>query len=422
MDTKPVITAQVLEEERKVFAKGIRTSCKVEWMRPCVERVDMILLLLIRQRQRRQEATPPGVPKRKSWRRTFPSPEVEYAWRHVQQNSTAWYEARAGSSGASSLHRLMGYDDFRTSSCVFLEDSGFVAEPERSIDENLPLDEGHAKEHVGREWTVALMGIIIEETGLWLHPSMPFAHASPDGLVEFPDVKQTLHSCLATAGRLGLWEHKLTLFGLLFNKKGVAFWGFPMKAKPMHVIQMQAQMACVGPEVRWTLYTNLWHFHEASGLKPMPGHGPFNYDEKGQPVDPNDNGGKWAGCWIVASIMISIFWRAPSIINQLYRVLVKHMRTVEKGEQPENVSQLDSEGTFRWCPLLHGVAYLTGSPACVRHAEEIYDPLVIVAHMQSTEERPRGWLGEWPPRILVESRTFSHVQPMDWTLHDMRDC
>ncbi len=93
-----------------------------------------------------------------------------------------------------------------------------------------------------------------------------------------------------------------------------------------------------------------------------------------------------------------------------------------KGEKPDNVRELNSDGTFRWRPLLHTVAYLTGSPASVRHAEEIYDPSMIVAHMNSTGPRPRGWIGEWPPRLRVEARTFFHIAPMDWTLHDMRDC
>jgi hypothetical protein len=209
----------------------------------------------------------------------------------------------------------------------------------------------------------------------------------------------------------------------LFNKKGVAKWGFPGKAKPMHVIQMQAQMACVGPEAQWTLYTNLWHFHEASGLKPMSPNGPFNYDMDGQPYRADTEPASLKrGCWVVASIMISIFWRAPRMINQMYKLLVQHMAACSKGVKPADVREMDSDGTFRWCPLLHAVAYLTGSPASVRFAEEIFDPCMIVAHMNSTEPRPRGWIGEWPPRLRVETRTFAHVRPMDWTLHDMRDC
>ncbi len=305
-----------LDEERKQFKSTTDAEWRCEGIKVRTDRHGMILLLLTRQRQRRQAATPAGTPRKKVWRRVYPSPEVEYAWRHVQQNSSAWYDARAGSSGASSLHRLMGWDDYRTSSCVWMEDTGLVAEPERSIDENLPLDEGHDKEHVGREWTMALLDIDIQETGLWLHPNMPFAHASPDGIVCWAQA--------ALGGGRGLWEHKLTIFGLLFNKKGVAHWGFPMKAKPMHVIQMQAQMACVGPAVQWTLYTNLWHFHEMSGLKPMPA-GPFSYEG---PASACGAKPRTPGCWIVASILISMFWRAPRIIDQMYKLLVQHMRRV----------------------------------------------------------------------------------------------
>jgi hypothetical protein len=59
-----------------------------------------------------------------------------------------------------------------------------------------------------------------------------------------------------------------------------------------------------------------------------------------------------------------------------------HTAAVNKGIKLADVRKLDLDGTFCRCPFLHAVAYLTGSPAS---AEEIFELLMIVMHMNSTE-------------------------------------
>jgi len=374
----------------------------------------LIFRKLVRQRQRRQKGDDARTPKVKVWRLQFPSADVEHAWRHLPQNSPEWHAARAESSGASSLYRLMGYDEYRASYCLWMEDTGLVAEPERSIDECFATDQGHDYENEGLEFTEALLGCKIAPTGLWLHPTKPFVHASPDGLVTFPDVSSVLHPCLLQCSLRGLWEHKLRIHGLVQNRQGVAHWGFPHALKICYILQMMSQMSCTKTD--WTILTNMWRFSEVSGVRPMP-HGPFAYDEHGKPLLERPD---TPGCWIVSTIQLSIVWYAPKIAEQLYRLLWEHMQACKRKEKPRKVDEMEADGPFRWCPLLHGVAYLTGSPSSVRFASEMFDPACIVRHIDSKEPRPDCWIGEWPPRVRVETRTFCHIKPMTWTLHMMK--
>jgi hypothetical protein len=104
----------------------------------------------------------------------------------------------------------------------------------------------------------------------------------------------------------------------------------------------------------------------------------------------------------------------------MYKELVKYMYAIEHGKEPPNADKkVESPVPIQWCPTTHAVFYLTGSPAELSQAAEIFDPEIILRYNRAAF-RPRGWRGEWPARMDVAIRTFAHIQPVRWHLSQFK--
>jgi putative phage-type endonuclease len=104
------------------------------------------------------------------------------------QGTAEWMQARCGSVGASQVSDLMskgkngaestGYANLRAK-MVAERLSGCVIEGYT----NGYMERGNTDESAAREVYEFVTGNIVEQVGLIRHPTIPFFHASPDGLI-----------------------------------------------------------------------------------------------------------------------------------------------------------------------------------------------------------------------------------------------
>jgi hypothetical protein len=404
-----VVDQRFLDNERKEAVCQKRTSKEGPLPKTYTEEdkkrlIETFVWTLVKAT--RTHGEPARQPKKKTWRKERPPPEKEASWRHVQQNTPAWMEIREQSSGASSLLRSMGWDAYRTTLDFFREDAGLVAEPEKSIDDMFACDLGHRDEHLSQQLTSILIGADLEETGVWIHPVYPYAHASPDSLITYPDIPYVLNKYIWNDSLRGLWENKCSIFWALLNKLGKKHWKFPHAIRPYHVIQMQGQAACVSPETEWTEYTSFWKFSEKCPLKKMEG-------KQGE------------GCVKFGEMLISRCYATKECANEIYAYLRKHKNAVENQKQPEkSLYHIDSKTAVKWVPLVHCIWYMNGHPLDFAFGS---DPSTILVHETKLGpaapvlKRPEGWIGEYPPQKCLDITSYYDQEPLKMTLHEFAD-
>lgn len=366
-------------------------------------------------RPERKGGEPAKIPTKKVYRRERPSLETEYDWRHVEQNSNAWYAIRSGSLGASSIGCIMGFDkSYRTNLDRWREDTGLVAEPERSIAECLPCDLGHRDEPICRLIASILLGAKIEETGSWIHPTIPFLVSSPDGLTECLDDGMLLNKHTANHSLRGLFENKLTIMWALLNKLGCSKWGFPHAIRPYHALQMLCQGACVSPLTTHCDYCSAFFYNERSGPKPF------------ELVD--DKSSSTVAGLKMGEILLSRVWMNRDMQNAICQYAARHVQFVRSNKQPKILDHPETGIKIKWVPLVQTIWYLTGYPPEFSDnrkkeaGQQYIDTSLVLSLVGSqTAQRPSNWIGEFPPKKANYIKVFYDQVPLESTLTDLGD-
>jgi putative phage-type endonuclease len=156
----------------------------------------------------------------------LPTEEQRRLLESLEQNSDAWHAERAKRMGASSVSSAVGlgratpmdYWRLKTGR-ISVEDT----EESRQIKER-----GCRLEAEAAAQYALLMAVVLRIVGLYVHPTIPWIHASPDRLIEGCD--------------RGIVEIKCPLYGLPATDKPI---------RPEYMCQVQQQMQCVGPHVEW---------------------------------------------------------------------------------------------------------------------------------------------------------------------------
>ena len=282
-----------------------------------------------------------------------------------------------------------------------------VAEDEREPADMYPLDAGHHFEGEFRTITALILDCEIKETGIWLHPKYTEFHVSPDGNVMRKDDGRLANVNQSKDSRGGNYEHKLMMYSVNFNRRGVQVNGFPHGIKGAHVIQMQAQNACTG--ATWTYYDNSWRWSHIAGMLPLPD-GPFFYGNKTSTP----------GAWKAGEKLVSIVYANPDFGNEIYKHMLGHVARCRNRHPPKHIHHVHSKHfTFDYVPLVHVVFYLSGSPGSVQEQKELKDADCILKHVGSKAPRPKDWVGEWPPRKRVAIRRFYTAKRYTFNLDDL---
>ena len=328
----------------------------------------------------------------KTWRWQRPNPETEWAWRHVQQNSAAWTEIRSQSSGASSTADYMGWTHYRGNIEKWQEDMGLVAEQERKAKDCFACDLGHRDEPICRQIAQVLTGADIQETGVFIHPTMPFVTASPDGLVTYPDNGIVLNRYTVGDSLRGNFENKLTIFFALLNNLGTEKWGFPHAIRPYHVVQMQHQGICVSPDTQWCEYCSAWFYNEQAGPKP--------------------DGSRLK----VGEVLLSRVYMDKEFQKEVLRYIVAHKDAVQRKKEPKRLHDACPPQKIKWIPMVQCRWFWTGYPGNVT-AQSCYDPTELLHPLP--DNKPSDWIGEYPPKQVVEPRVFYDQVPLIMDLQEL---
>lgn len=377
------------------------------------EEHDLLIGLFIWTLQKHGDYRQHGEPEKKlavkTWRTERPSPETENAWRRVEQNTPEWAAIREGSSGASSLQSSMGWCGYVTMKDRYREAIGELSEPSRSVDEMMPCDLGHRDEDLCRQLSEVLLGAEIRPTGVWIHPEKCYAHASPDGLVRYPDVVALLNRFTANDSLRGLWENKISIYSALLNKLGKARWGHDHAIRPYHVIQIHGQTSCLSEKAEWTDYTSFWKFSERSPLVRLA-HVPFASTEV-----------KAVGLFKCGEMLISRCYANPELSKIIYEYLDRYIQCVQTRTPPVNLYHVNPKGvTVKWLPMIRCIWYLDGHPGTIE--QPIYDPAPILEECgNDVTLRPKDWVGTFPPVKRVAIQTCYNQAPMYMTLQDFAD-
>ncbi len=99
----------------------------------------------------------------------------------MSQNTPAWNVERGGRLGASGASERCGHGNARIVDRWGLDRGDII----RDVDDKLQkiFDHGHNMEPKGSDCYVAITGRDVELCGLFIHPTIPWLHASPDRLV-----------------------------------------------------------------------------------------------------------------------------------------------------------------------------------------------------------------------------------------------
>lgn len=371
----------------------------------------------------RQTGEPAKPPTQKQWRPVRPDPETEYRWRRVQQNSKEWAQIREGSSGASSLLQCMGWDSYVSLAHRWSEDCGLVGLEAQSVEKMFACDVGHRDEDLCRRLSEIVTGAHIQETGVWLHPDMPHAHASPDGNPEYADerVPVLLNKYTLWDSLRGLWENKITMHCALINnmKKG-ELWGCVHAIRPYHVIQMQGQMACVSKLTEWSDYTSFWKFSERFPLVRISKDEPLASPHVGLAREAAQR----SGCFKCGEMLMSRCYANRKLAEFIFCQLNRYIRSVKRrtplDKVPYHISPKDM--TVKWLPLAHVVWYIDGCPRHIWDTPQVFDPAPILAYENHPQkDKPIDWVGHFPPTRRVAIHVCYDVRPMNMTLEEFAD-
>jgi putative phage-type endonuclease len=154
----------------------------------------------------------------------------------VAQRSPEWIAARIGSLGASRLHEAIaktksGYAASRANLMADLIIERLTGQPAPQY-LNAAMQWGIDQEASARAAYEFLTNSTVTECGLFVHPTIPNTHASPDGLIGDDGLVEI--KCPNTA------QHIDTLLGSAIEHK--------------YIVQMQWQMACTGRQ--WCDYVS----------------------------------------------------------------------------------------------------------------------------------------------------------------------
>jgi putative phage-type endonuclease len=154
----------------------------------------------------------------------------------VAQRSPEWIAARLGSLGASRLHEAIaktksGYAASRANLMADLIIERLTGQPAPQH-LNAAMQWGIDQEAAARAAYEFLTNSTVTECGLFVHPTIPNTHASPDGLVGENGLVEI--KCPNTA------QHIDTILGSAIEHK--------------YIVQMQWQMACTGRQ--WCDYVS----------------------------------------------------------------------------------------------------------------------------------------------------------------------
>jgi putative phage-type endonuclease len=97
---------------------------------------------------------------------------------HINQRTDEWLTARRGKITASLAAACLSLDPYKSRAAAWREIMGMG-----SGLQNRHMQWGVQFEAAARLDYEVLSGHIVEETGLWQHPTVPWLAASPDGLI-----------------------------------------------------------------------------------------------------------------------------------------------------------------------------------------------------------------------------------------------
>lgn len=106
----------------------------------------------------------------------------------LKQGSAEWLAARCGSLGASAVHESIartktGWGASRANIRVRLVAERLTGQPQDTF-QNAAMAWGNEQEANARAAYAFLQSALVQEVGIYKHPSIDWTHASPDGLAE----------------------------------------------------------------------------------------------------------------------------------------------------------------------------------------------------------------------------------------------
>jgi putative phage-type endonuclease len=155
---------------------------------------------------------------------------IEQIYTHIEQGSDEWHAARLGHVSASSVSDVMskGRTEGAESETRKSYRLKIVAQRLTGASEggytNAAMEWGTEQEPFARMAYEAARDVLVDKTGFWLHPTIPWVGVSPDGLV----------------GDDGLVEIKCP------NTTTHLEWVFAGKVPAKHMKQIQCQMWVTG--------------------------------------------------------------------------------------------------------------------------------------------------------------------------------
>lgn len=100
------------------------------------------------------------------------------------QRTQDWLTARERKITASLAAACLGLDPYRSAKAAWREITGQKTDAERDeYRTNRHMQWGVQFEAAARNDYEAITGNFVEETGFWVHPTLPWLGASPDGLI-----------------------------------------------------------------------------------------------------------------------------------------------------------------------------------------------------------------------------------------------
>lgn len=167
-------------------------------------------------------------PPRSTFRKDQPLPSAEERRRleSLDQDSDAWLAERTKRMGASSVSCAVGLGPATPMDYWRLK-TGRIEREDTEMGQWI-MDRGHRVEPEAAAQYERLFGVKLRSVGIYVHPTIPWIHASPDRLVYGNDK--------------GIVELKCPVYTLPARKKPIC---------DQYMCQVQQQMQCVGPHVEW---------------------------------------------------------------------------------------------------------------------------------------------------------------------------
>ena len=104
---------------------------------------------------------------------------------NLEQGTEAWMLARCGFFGASELGALMAKGEGKMRAGLIKQKAAErLSGVPQGWEGNASTESGHEQEPHGRRAYEAKAGVFVEQAGFCFHPTLKFAGASPDGLVD----------------------------------------------------------------------------------------------------------------------------------------------------------------------------------------------------------------------------------------------